>query len=190
MNAARFHLVRPRVGEVACGDGAIVRDEGGRTLLAVVDALGHGPLAAEVTSLALTCLARVALDGGAVGVQSELNDALRGTRGAAAMVCLLEGERLTGCGVGNVELRTDPRSVPVVLSPGILGSSVRRFRSFEGAVPRGSRVLLFSDGVSGTRLRLDELRALDPEAACRAIVQRFAYPHDDASVLVADVRAP
>lgn len=190
MTASCFHLVRPRVGELACGDGALVRSEGERTLLALVDALGHGPLAAEVTSIALACLARVALDGGPIAVQSELNDALRGTRGAAAMVCVLQGERLAGCGVGNVELRTDPRSVPVVLSPGILGASVRAFRCFEGRVPSGSRVLLFSDGISGTRLRLDELRALDAEAACRAILHRFAYPHDDASVLVADVRAP
>lgn len=189
MSSSRFHLVRPRVGEVACGDGAIVRDDGPRTLLAIVDALGHGPLAAEVTSQALTCLAQVPLDGGAASVQSELNAALKGTRGAAAMVCLIEGERLSGCGVGNVELRTDPNSVPVVLSPGILGSSVRVFRSFEGVVPRGSRVVLFSDGISATRLRLDELRALDAEKACRSILQRFAYPHDDASVLVADVRA-
>lgn len=190
MSASRFHLVRPRVGEVACGDGAIVRDDGPRTLLAVVDALGHGPLAAEVTAQALACLAQVALEGGPAAVQSELNDALRGTRGAAAMVCLIEGERISGCGVGNVELRTDPNGVPVVLSPGILGSSVRTFRRFEGIVPWGSRLVLFSDGISATRLRLDELRALDAEKACRSILQRFAYPHDDASVLVADMRAP
>lgn len=189
MSPAHFHLSRPRVGEIACGDGVMVRDDGTRTLLAVVDALGHGPAAAEVTALALACLARVALDCGPTALLFELHEALRGTRGAAAMACVLEGERLAGCGVGNVDLRTDPKSVPVVLSPGILGNSVRVFRSFEGPAPAGTRVLLFSDGVSGTRLRLDELRALDPERACRTIVERFAYPHDDATVLVADVRA-
>ena len=188
MTLARFQIVRPRAGEVACGDGVLVRDDGSRTLLALVDALGHGPAAAEVTAAALECLSRVAIAAGPIAVLSELHAALRGTRGAAAMVCVLERDRLFGCGVGNVDLRTDPTSVPAVLCPGILGGSVRAFRAFEGAAPAGTRVVLFSDGVSSTRLRLEDLRALDAEKACRAIFDRCAYFHDDASVLVADVR--
>jgi negative regulator of sigma-B (phosphoserine phosphatase) len=185
----RFSVVRPRTGETACGDGVLVREGEGRTMLAVVDALGHGPLAGEVTATALACLSRVALSGGPAAMQHELHAALRGTRGAAAMICVLEGGRITGCGVGNVELRTSPTSVPVILSPGILGSGVRAFRAFEGAAPPGTRIALFSDGISASRLSLEAVRNLDAESACRAILERCGYAHDDAAILIADVRA-
>ena len=42
------YLTRPREGETENGDRAVVVDLGDVTLLAVIDALGHGPVAARV----------------------------------------------------------------------------------------------------------------------------------------------
>ncbi|MEZ4307063.1 MAG: hypothetical protein R3F14_03330 [Polyangiaceae bacterium] len=48
MKVSTFHLSFPKVGETVSGDTAVIRIEDGVTLLAVVDALGHGHLAAPV----------------------------------------------------------------------------------------------------------------------------------------------
>jgi phosphoserine phosphatase RsbX len=73
-----------------------------------------------------------------------------------------------------------------MLSPGVLGSSVRQFRVFAGELHVGSRLALFSDGIS-SRFSLDDVRKLPPAEACASIVHRHAHAHDDATILVADV---
>ncbi|MEZ4307062.1 MAG: hypothetical protein R3F14_03325 [Polyangiaceae bacterium] len=117
-----------------------------------------------------------------------LHDALRGTRGAAAMCVVVRGNHLTGCGVGNVELRATRTRVPVVLTPGILGVSLRRPRRFESTLSSAGRLLIFSDGIS-PRMDLDRVDRLPPEPACRALVERYRRNHDDATLLVADLHA-
>ncbi len=181
------HRARPRRGERECGDRVVVRGEGPHTLLCVIDALGHGPEAAEVASLAARVAAEAALDRGPLLVVRAMHDALRGSRGAAAMACIVEDGAVRGCGVGNVELRSHPRQVPSVLSPGILGAQVRAFKVFEGRLlPRG-RLMLFTDGVVATRLSPSDLGALDAEGACEHVLGACSHPHDDAAILVADL---
>ncbi len=182
------HATRPKIGESVNGDAVVIRTEETRGLFAVVDALGHGPTAAEVARRAHDYLAQVALDIGIDRIVTGLHGALRASRGAAAMVCVVEGGRLDGCGVGNVELRTSGSDVPVVLSPGILGSSVRSFRVFRGRLHQRSRIVVFSDGISA-RFELDSLRHLGADELSRRLVSDHGRAHDDATALVVDYEA-
>ena len=141
MKVAAEFLTLPRDGEKENGDAVVVRrgDEG-TVMLAVVDALGHGAVAAAVASAAVAYLDEVALHRGVTAIVEGLHGRLRGTRGAAAMVLILSAGRLTGCSVGNVELRAARSRVPVVLSPGVLGSSVGRLHLFEATLSTGDRL--------------------------------------------------
>jgi negative regulator of sigma-B (phosphoserine phosphatase) len=76
-------------------------------------------------------------------------------------------------------------SVPLVLSAGVLGQNVTKFRTAECVLNVGARIALISDGIS-TRFRLDELRHLAPADACRAILDRHRRQDDDATVLIAE----
>jgi negative regulator of sigma-B (phosphoserine phosphatase) len=174
------------LGETLNGDRVVLRTADERSLLAVIDGLGHGPAAAAAAQRASLHLESVPLEMDLKQVVQGLHSQLRGTRGAAAMVCSLSGGRLEGCGVGNVELRVQGGSLPVVLSPGILGSNVRAFRIFCGELHMGSRLALFSDGVS-SRFSLQGVRQLTPAEACALILERHGYSHDDATVLIADI---
>src|SRR5262249_6070697 len=111
--------------------------------------------------------------------------ALRASRGAAAMVCSIVGDKVYGCGVGNVEMRITGGEVPVVLSPGVLGATVRSFRYFHGKLHGRSRLVLFSDGVSA-RFQLDSLRHLGPRELSERLVTDHGRTHDDATALVVD----
>jgi negative regulator of sigma-B (phosphoserine phosphatase) len=186
MKITAGHLTRPKVGEIENGDGVVIRQSGPYTLIAVVDALGHGPIAADVRQRACKHLETVELPQPIQPLVSGLHTQLRNTRGAAGMVVVLHEGRLEGCGVGNVELRVHGSQVPVVLSPGVLGGSVRQLRVFQGTLLPPSRMILFSDGIS-SRFVMDHMRGLSPTDACNQLLTRHGHAHDDATVVVVDV---
>src|SRR6185436_9286217 len=92
---------------------------------------------------------------------------------------------LHGCGVGNVEMRVIGDELPIVLTPGILGRGVSRPRFFSGSLKPGSRLLVFSDGISG-RFAADDFKSFDRRKVCEQMMLKHRRGHDDASVLVAD----
>jgi serine/threonine protein phosphatase PrpC len=181
------HATRPKPGEAANGDAVLVRREPDRALVAVIDALGHGAEAAAVAAQAVAFLAAAPL-GGAEALLRGLHEALKKTRGAAATLFVLAGDRVEGGGVGNVELRAPAGRLPAGLSDGILGLRLPRVRIFEGRLCVGDRLVVFSDGVAG-RFSRDELARLPARVACEYLLSRYAKAHDDATALVADLEA-
>jgi negative regulator of sigma-B (phosphoserine phosphatase) len=168
------------------GDGVCVRQDGDISVFMVVDGLGHGPLAAEASSAATKYIGSMPIERGIESIISGLDGALRGTRGAAAMVCRVEGSALVGCGVGNVELRALGADLPIVLTPGILGRGVNDPRIFRGKLRTGSRLVVFTDGISG-KFAASEYRTMERKLVIDTLIARYRRDHDDASVLVADL---
>jgi len=189
LRARVSYISLPKPGERENGDAVVVRQQDGdsRTMLAVIDALGHGPGAAEVSLIAIERLARLSVEAPVLDVMQDLHRALRGTRGAAATVCMVSGSRVEGCAVGNVHLLCADCEVPLVLSPGILGHQVARFRVAHAELKPGARLALVSDGIS-LRFRLEELRHLDVAQTCEFIVRRYRRQEDDATILVAEFK--
>ncbi len=190
MNFETAHLTFPKLGERVNGDAVLVRRDSvlERTLLAVVDGLGHGPGAAEASERAVKELTAGSLGSSVLELMTSVHQALRGTRGAVGTICLIDGDRLEACAVGNVSLMCSNCYVPLVLSPGILGQSVSKFRIASAQLAAGARLALLSDGLS-LRFKLDELRELSPREACKSIVDRFRRYDDDATVLVAELKS-
>jgi negative regulator of sigma-B (phosphoserine phosphatase) len=186
------HQSRPKSGETANGDAIVVKRYPDGALVAIVDALGHGPRAEAVAKQAHDHIMETYAafpEEDAVGVMKRLHSALRGTRGACATICLIRGRALEACGVGNVEMRCVGVSVPVVLTPGIVGVQLRNPRAFSGALPPSARCFLFSDGVS-RRAPFSELSKLSPLDACQALMRKHRHSHDDASVIVVAAKEP
>ncbi|HYQ41192.1 MAG TPA: SpoIIE family protein phosphatase [Polyangiaceae bacterium] len=184
------HLSFPKLGERVNGDAVLVRRDPTlqRTLLAVIDGLGHGPGAAEASERAVKELESSSSSASALELMTAVHHALRGTRGAVGTICLIERDRLEACAVGNVSLMCSNCYVPLVLSPGILGQSVSKFRIASAQLASGARLALLSDGLS-LRFKLDELRELAPREVCKSIVDRFRRYDDDATVLVAELKS-
>jgi phosphoserine phosphatase RsbX len=180
------HQSRPKSGETSNGDAVVVTRYEGGVLVAIVDALGHGPRAEAVAKLAhdhIIGTYPAFPEEGVVDVMRGLHSALRGTRGACATLCLIRGRALEACGVGNVEMRCIGASVPVVLTPGIVGVQLRHPRAFSGVLPPSAWCFLFSDGIS-RRAPFAELSKLTPHDACQSLMRKHRHSHDDASVIV------
>ena len=176
------------VGETAIGDAILVEleDQGTRGIFAVIDGLGHGPKAQAAAHMALDTLRARKPGDDVLTVMRAIHGNLRGTRGAAATVCIVQEDRLTCCGVGNVALRTHGADIPFVLSPGILGSNVRQFRMVEARLAKNQRIVLHTDGIS-SELSLARVAHLDTAETCESIFRSHRKKNDDGAVLVVDV---
>ena len=187
MNLIAESLTRPKPGESVNGDAAVIRIDGERTLLALVDALGHGPLAAEVADHAREYLAEADLAQGAEALLAGLHQVLSRGRGAAGALLLAAGGTLDYGGVGNVEVRATGASLGVHQVPGILGHGAPRIRIASTTLKVGQRLLMFSDGIL-ERFSLAEFARLPVPEVCHTLLNRFANPTDDATVVVAEVK--
>jgi negative regulator of sigma-B (phosphoserine phosphatase) len=186
LNLLIDHRSRPKVGESQCGDSVLVRTDGDRTFVAVIDALGHGPHAALTAKVAIDHLQTSRLDQGVGAIMEALHAAMQGTRGAAALLGLFHADQLEGCSVGNVDLRAIGVRIPVVLSPGVVGGTVRKVRVFRATIHSGARLAIFSDGIS-SRVALEESKHLAPKDACTTILEKYSRRDDDSTIVIVDI---
>ncbi len=179
-------------GQLRSGDGFLVEPTGAGVLLGVVDGLGHGEKAAEVTALALESLRRTAGQT-LTACFIACHAALRGSRGVVMTLAeLAQDGRSRWLAVGNVDagvVRRDgpvgrPRRWSVPLRPGVLGDRLPPLREAALELRAGDVVVAATDGLSP--LFLDSVDpSLAPEAMARALHRLHATGDDDALVLVA-----
>ena len=182
----------PFPGETVSGDACQIDWDGSVCRIAVVDGLGHGPQAAAAAAAAVTDLAAHPTRDPAAAILG-CHEALKGTRGAALLVVLVDvgAGQLTFAGVGNVEaqLWQDEQTQHLVSDRGIVGSVLPRLRPVAVALGEHWRLLMYTDGI---RNRFD-LGALPETAAggrdcAEAVLKTWGRQTDDATVLVAQPR--
>ena len=86
------HRVEALRGEIESGDAVFVETAPERSMLAVIDGLGHGPAAARAANAAAAALRTKGDSGDLMAAMHAMHAELQGTRGAAATVCLIEGD--------------------------------------------------------------------------------------------------
>lgn len=181
----------PYPGEQECGDAWASRERDGRTLLLVVDGLGHGPQAAEAARVAV----RVFQERGEQGPEELVraaHDALRSTRGAALAVAETDPDRgqVRFCGLGNISGTIVPpdggRTQSLMSHNGTAGHEMRKVQGFTQPWPAGASLVLHSDGLS-THWRLDRYPGLatrHPSLIAGVLYRDFNRGRDDATVVV------
>lgn len=181
------HRSRPCEGEEFNGDAVWIGEWIHRPVFAVFDASGHGPEAHEAAQIACGALDRWDGTLDMPALANRLHAELRGSRGSAALIAVLDQQVLRGFGVGNVELRALNRTISALLTPGVLGVRLRRrIHVFEIPLRVGDRLMTCSDGVRG-RITREYHEGLSPADLCDSLLRDHSRPHDDATVLVADV---
>lgn len=173
-------------GETVCGDDWAVVPTAWGWIAAVVDGLGHGPLAAAASHAALA-----ALDAGEPDPERQMqrmHEALRPTRGAAAGVATWTGGQLAFCGVGNVVCRVldEGRERQLVTHAGIVGHEMRKRAAFAVPLDAGGLAVLHSDGLT-TQCAVQRHAGLEREPAgliAGVLYREHVRGRDDATVVV------
>jgi anti-sigma regulatory factor (Ser/Thr protein kinase) len=181
---------RPHPGEISNGDAYFIRELKGRTLLAVIDGLGHGPGAKQAADVAIDQLddwAGEPLD----EVLPQLHNALRATRGAVIGAAIIDnaGGRFHYAGVGNVMVRVfgAPEHASPLSANGTLGARLGQLRVWTYPWAEGATLIMASDGVSASWDIESYPGLLDrsPQLVAGVMMRDYGRDTDDATVLVA-----
>ena len=189
--ARRFGVwSRPHPGEDKNGDAYFIQTRNDRTLLAVIDGLGHGPGAKEAADVALDQLEEwmgESLD----EVLPALHNALRSTRGAVIGVAIIDktAERFHYSGVGNVLVRVfnAPEHTTPISANGTLGARLGQLRVWTFPWAEGATLVMASDGVSAS-WDIESYPGLlqhTPQLLAGVLMRDYSRNADDATVLVA-----
>jgi anti-sigma regulatory factor (Ser/Thr protein kinase) len=184
---AGFSVAKP--GEEVCGDGWAVSYHEAALAIVLLDGLGHGEGAFEVSRA------------GVAGFRTQprlrpeaqlvrLHELLRPTRGAAAAVVQVDCARhqVAYSGIGNTLALIDSgdaiRHLPS--HNGTVGHQMPRVREFTYAWPAGAVLLMATDGLT-SRVSLAAypgLRRRPPALIAGVLYRDFRRGRDDATILV------
>lgn len=180
----------PLGGSGPSGDAWAVSTEPREAAL-VVDGLGHGEEAAIAAWAAVDLFQQQPVTDPAEFLHSA-NDAIRGTRGGVAAVCVIDPEagQLTFGGIGNITGRIvcGVERQYLVSHPGTLGTQLSspRFKVNSYRWPAGATLVMSSDGI-GEGWDLSTYPGLlrhHPVVIAAVLHRDFTRSTDDATVLV------
>jgi serine phosphatase RsbU (regulator of sigma subunit) len=180
-------LIRPCHGEHLSGDAVVIRPLEQGLFLAIVDVLGHGPEAHELTHVIDAYLARYGTSD-VSGWMKRLHQHLKGTRGAAVGLCAIDATtgRTDYVGIGNTAMRRFGKTeTRLVSQDGVLGQNMRTPLLQTLQLETGDLIVLYTDGVSD-RFTSDDYPGVllhAPKEVASNIVQRFGKNHDDAACI-------
>ncbi len=181
---------RPHPEETVNGDAWQVDWYADRCRIAIVDGLGHGPLAADASAAALRILAAHPELSPEDGLRA-CHRALGATRGAAMSIVVIEpsAAQLTYAGVGNAEgcIFSNGRRDRLLAFRGIVGVTFPRLKTFTYQLAPEWMLVMHTDGVK-SHFQLDEMVNADrndPQAMAQLILETWARETDDATVVVA-----
>jgi anti-sigma regulatory factor (Ser/Thr protein kinase) len=177
-------------GEQVSGDGWAVERDGRRTVLLVVDGLGHGPTAADASREAIRVF-RANAKSSPRAIVEALHDGLRSTRGAALAVTEIDTDRelVRYSGIGNIvaALVWPTARRHLVSHNGTVGHTVRKIDEFTYPWPRGGVLIEHTDGLM-TQWDLDRYPGLlqhGPSLIAAVLYRDFARKRDDVTVIAA-----
>ncbi len=179
----------PIPGETSSGDGYLVLPRELRTVIAVMDGLGHGPEAHEASNAAIATIAQIP-DAPLPTLFETCNEALHRTRGVVMTIAsIAEDGRMEWLGVGNVEAIVVRPALPnqhegVLARGGVVGWRLPSLRLRDSRLDAGDLLVMATDGI-----RADFASSIDPTLApdviSSAILQKSGRGNDDALVLAA-----
>lgn len=179
----------PVAGERLCGDAWMVQPFRDGLNIVMSDGLGHGPIAAQASDVALGVFAQRA-ETGPGPVLEAMHAAMRATRGAAVLTARLDAVRqtLTCAGAGNISgyVMSSPKAKGIVSMNGIVGHQVHKVKEFSYDCAATDMVILHSDGLT-THWKLEDFPGLATRPV--SVIAGMMYKHfkrgkDDATVLV------
>jgi len=180
----------PKTGEEVSGDAWAIQQDSDRSLLLVVDGLGHGPLAAQASREAVRIF-RENLSKSPKQIIEAAHRALKSTRGAVMAIAQIDFDQQTVnfAGVGNIAatIISGEKTQSLVSYNGTVGHEVRKIQEFVYPWPKNGILVMYSDGL-GTQWRLDRypgLAAKHPILIAGVLYRDFNRERDDVTVLVA-----
>jgi anti-sigma regulatory factor (Ser/Thr protein kinase) len=184
----------PKAGQIVCGDAWSVRSVQGKLGIALLDGLGHGPLASEAAVRAVGIFQDSGGGDTPADVLRRAHEGLKSTRGAVMAVALFDPSTasVSFAGVGNIVgiVVTGEVTQHLLSTDGTVGYNMRLVRESTLDWKPGSVLIATTDGLS-TRWNLNRhpgLMQRHPSLIASVLHRDFARDTDDATVVVVKAR--
>ena len=183
---ARFILP----GEAESGDHHLVCSNHNGILLAVIDGIGHGEVAAKAAAIATSVL-KLGASKPIISLVEQCHEALRSTRGVVLSIASIDVSHgmMTWLGVGNVQgilMRAAAgkgyAQETLLLRGGVVGSQLPPLQAFVLPIAHGDTLFFTTDGIRGAFAESLSARE-NPQRAADRILDKFRTGSDDALVL-------
>jgi anti-sigma regulatory factor (Ser/Thr protein kinase) len=184
----------PKRGETECGDAWAHASCGRWQRLCVADGLGHGPLAAIASAVAVDVFRHAVESATPLDILNQCHAAMGGTRGAVMGVAAIDVEagRFLFAGVGNITgaVHSGAEAKHLMSTDGIVGHNFRSLRLVERTWTAGDSLVLTSDGLSSrwSLARYPGLLQRHALLVASVLFRDFARDSDDATIVVAKDR--
>lgn len=184
----------PAPGEAVSGDAWSARVNGNQAYVLVSDGLGHGPDAAAASQAAVFAFQAMSYNSPS-DVVARAHVALRGTRGAALGVAMLDASagKILFSGAGNISGRvvTGIGDRAVTSQNGTVGIQIRTPQNVEYPWPEHAIVVLYSDGLLSHWSLDDTIGVIQCDTTVIAawLVRENFRGRDDCTVVVMRRRA-
>lgn len=180
----------PKRGQDVCGDAWGIRRVGKNLWIALLDGLGHGPLAAEASNRAVGLFQKCGYNDQPADVLRVVHQGIKGTRGAVMAVAMFDSEKavMSFAGVGNIVgiVNLGDETQHLISTDGTVGYNMRTIRPSEVAWKKGSVFVATTDGLS-TRWNLNRHPGLTdrhPTLIANVLHRDFGRDADDATIVV------
>ena len=179
-------------GQGESGDHHVVCCNRNGILIAAIDGIGHGEVAANL-SKTVAALLRSSADEPIISLVEQCHQKLRATRGVVLSIAFIDPKHgmMTWLGVGNVQgvlMRCGAEKCnsqeSLLLRAGVVGSRLPALQATVLPIVRGDTLFFATDGVRSEFSASLSARE-NPQRAADRILEQYRNGNDDALVLVA-----
>ncbi|MDX8340820.1 ATP-binding SpoIIE family protein phosphatase [Draconibacterium sp. IB214405] len=179
---------RSKPGEQLNGDCYVINHiSSTKTVVAVIDGLGHGKEAHMASQLARE---QILLKSGQSvdNLLNHVHEGTKGTRGLVASVVSIDTEKrkVVFSGIGNIDgfVYSSDKKNNLLSYGGIIGHNMRTPRVFEYAFNPGDFLCLSSDGIT-SRWQFDNINWKEhPQKNAEFLITNYSRNNDDATILI------
>lgn len=179
---------REKPGEKLNGDAYLINHiSADKTLVAVIDGLGHGNdanLPAQLAREQMILNIDIPID----NIMQKVHSSLKGTRGATISMAIIDTSKsvINYTGIGNIEswIISGNQKKSCISQRGIVGHNIRSPRVQKLDFNKGDYLCMFSDGIT-TRWDIEDLdKNNHPQKNAELIMDKYSKINDDASILI------
>jgi len=179
--------------QVESGDLSLVHCTANRALIAAIDGIGHGKIAAHAARTAAKTLESADDSLSLIELVQKCHEALRATRGVVLSIASIDFRRnlLTWIGVGNVQgvlMRCSDNgraaSEALLLRPGVVGSQLPNLQAATLLISPGDTLAFATDGI-GSDFSNDLFSYESPQRSADRVLSKHCKGNDDALIFVA-----
>jgi len=179
--------------QVESGDLSLVHCTANRALIAAIDGIGHGKIAAHAARTAAKTLESADDSLSLIELVQKCHEALRATRGVVLSIASIDFRRnlLTWIGVGNVQgvlIRCSDNgraaSEALLLRPGVVGSQLPNLQAATLLISQGDTLAFATDGI-GSDFSNDLFSYESPQRSADRVLSKHCKGNDDALIFVA-----